>query len=82
VLTLVGNKIDLENRQVKSEDAVEYAKTLGLAHHEVSAKQDIGIEKLFTEIARQLPKESINKKKNALNLKKSANKDEGGMCGC
>lgn len=38
VLTLVGNKIDLENRQVSSDNAAEYAKTLGLAHHEVSAK--------------------------------------------
>jgi len=39
VLTLVGNKIDLEeNRQVKKADAEEYAKSLGLAYNEVSAK--------------------------------------------
>lgn len=44
VLTLVGNKVDLENRAVKKEEAEEYAKTLGLAYHEVSAKQNIGID--------------------------------------
>ena len=39
VLTLVGNKVDLaENRAVKKEEAEEYAKSLGLRYHEVSAK--------------------------------------------
>ena len=44
VLTLVGNKVDLENRAVKKEEAQDYAKSLGLAYHEVSAKQNIGID--------------------------------------
>ena len=44
VLTLVGNKVDLENRAVKKEEAEDYAKSLGLAYHEVSAKQNIGID--------------------------------------
>ena len=45
VLALVGNKIDLEDsRVVKKADAEEYAKSLGLAYNEVSAKQNIGIE--------------------------------------
>ena len=70
VLTLVGNKVDLENRAVKKEEAEDYAKSLGLAYHEVSAKQNIGIDKLFTEIARALPKESANKKKGNVNIKK------------
>ena len=30
VLTLVGNKIDLENRAVRKEEAEEYARSLGL----------------------------------------------------
>ena len=38
VLTLVGNKIDLESRQVTREQAEEYAKSLGLRYFEVSAK--------------------------------------------
>ena len=57
VLTLVGNKVDLpEQRVVKKEEAEEYAKSLGLQYHEVSAKQNIGINELFTEIAQALPK--------------------------
>ena len=39
VLALVGNKIDLEeSRVVKKTEAEEYAKSLGLAYMEVSAK--------------------------------------------
>jgi len=43
-ISLVGNKIDLENRQVKKEEAEEFSKSLGLQHHEVSAKSNIGID--------------------------------------
>ena len=83
VLTLVGNKCDLASeRQIKVEEAQEYAKTLGLAFHEVSAKQDLGIEKLFTDIAKQLPKESSNRKKSTLNLKKPASTAGGSYCSC
>ena len=83
ILTLVGNKCDLEGqRQVKLDEATEYAKTLGLQYYEVSAKQDIGIEKLFVEIAKLLPKESMNKKKNTLNLKKPVDTDGGSYCSC
>ena len=39
VITLVGNKIDLEqSRQVRREEAEEYARSLGLRYFEVSAK--------------------------------------------
>ena len=38
VVALVGNKVDLDNRQVKKEEADEYAKSLGLKYYEVSAK--------------------------------------------
>ncbi len=64
------------------EEAQEYAKTLGLQYYEVSAKQDIGIEKLFVEAAKLLPKESLNKKKNTLNLKKPATNEGGSYCQC
>ena len=64
------------------EEAQEYAKTLGLQYYEVSAKQDIGIEKLFVEAAKLLPKESLNKKKNTLNLKKPVTNEGGSYCQC
>jgi len=58
VLTLVGNKVDLDNRQVTREQAEEYAKSIGIRYFEVSAKANTGIEETFTEIAKALPKES------------------------
>ena len=82
MLTLVGNKIDLENRAVKKEEAEEYAKGLGLQYHEVSAKNNIGIESLFTDIARALPKESVNKKRGNLNLKKKNEEASSSYCSC
>ena len=66
VLTLVGNKIDLESRQVSREEAEEYARGLGLRYFEVSAKNNIGIDDLFSEVAKALPKESVNKRRSNL----------------
>ena len=83
VLTLVGNKIDLESRQVSREDAEEYARSLGLRYFEVSAKANIGIDDLFTEVAKALPRESVNKRRSNLHLKKNElQKDEGSCSGC
>ena len=56
IITLVGNKVDLEDsREVKKELAEEYAKSVGLAYKEVSAKEDINVSSLFMELAKQLP---------------------------
>jgi len=68
VLTLVGNKIDLESRQVRKEEAEEYARSIGIRYFEVSAKNNTGIDELFTAIATALPKESANKRRSNLKL--------------
>ena len=60
----MGNKIDLEDRKVSPEEAQDYARGLGLQYYEVSAKQNIGVDELFKELAKKLPKESTNKKTN------------------
>ena len=71
VLTLVGNKVDLaESRQVRKEEAEEYARSLGLRYHEVSAKSNIGVDDLFLDVARALPRESVNKRRTNLKLNK------------
>ena len=67
---------------VKKADAEEYAKGLGLAYHEVSAKQNMGVSELFAEIAKALPKESINKKKGNVNIKKKNDDASGSYCSC
>ena len=56
VLTfLVGNKCDMSaENQVSTMQGQEYAKEIGAQHFEVSAKEDIGINSLFEEIAKQL----------------------------
>ena len=55
MITIAGNKIDLEDRQVSKEDAQSFATEHGLAYYEVSAKQDVGVDEMFKEIAKKLP---------------------------
>ena len=61
-IVIVGNKIDLEDHEVSRDEANEYARGLGLNYYEVSAKQNVGVEELFKDLAKKLPKESTNKK--------------------
>ena len=70
IITIVGNKVDLDGHQVSREEAEAYCKKMGLSYYEVSAKQNVGIDKLFREIARRLPAVSTNRKKNTLREKK------------
>ncbi len=42
---------------------------MGLNYYEVSAKQNLNVEQMFNDIARKLPNESTNKKKNTLKEK-------------
>ena len=54
----MGNKIDLDSRQVAREKAEASAKELGLQYFEASAKENIGITELFKAVAKQLPSQS------------------------
>ena len=38
IISIVGNKIDLDNHQVSKEEAETYCQKLGLHYYEVSAK--------------------------------------------
>ncbi|GBB90395.1 hypothetical protein RclHR1_17330004 [Rhizophagus clarus] len=51
VIFLVGNKIDLSERQVPTEEVKDYALEFGLLFYETSAKTDDGIRTIFTKIA-------------------------------
>ena len=82
MISLVGNKIDLENRQVSKEEAEEFAKSQGLQYYEVSAKQNIGIESLFRSIAKILPAENTARKKNVVLSKDSAKPSDASYCSC
>ena len=79
-MTLVGNKIDLENRQVRKDEAEDFARSLGLRYFEVSALKNIGIDDLFTEVAKALPKEAVNKRKSNLQLNQQKASEQAGAC--
>ena len=50
VIILVGNKIDLDNREVTNEEAVNYAKMKNILYLETSAKTGFGIKELFKQL--------------------------------
>jgi len=54
-LVLCGNKIDLENREVKEEEGEELAKKEGISFFEVSAKTDENIKNMFYSVVADLP---------------------------
>jgi len=57
ILILVGNKVDVENRKVKNEEAVAFANSKKIDYFETSAKTGFGITEIFHKIF-----ESIYKK--------------------
>ena len=65
---------------MRKEEAEEYARGLGLRYFEVSAKNNIGIDDLFTDVAKALPKESVNKRRSNLSLNKEKAAQQEGTC--
>lgn len=52
VLVIVGNKTDLEkDRNVNTEEAEEYATSVGARYFETSAKLNVGIEDVFLDLS-------------------------------
>lgn len=55
VLAIACNKADLaQERQVSFDTASEYAASIGALVFETSAKENTGVDKLFTEVATRL----------------------------
>ena len=54
-LVLCGNKIDLENREVKKEEGEALAQKEGISFFEVSAKTDENIKNMFYNVVVELP---------------------------
>ena len=65
---------------MRREDAEEYARSLGLRYFEASAKNNIGVSELFTEVAKALPKESVNKRRSNLQLNNKKAEPQAGAC--
>ena len=47
VVMLLGNKVDMPNKVISSEEGQEYARSCGWGFMEVSAKMNIGIDGAF-----------------------------------
>ena len=81
VIALCGNKLDLEENRAVSLDVVnKYAESIGSFYTEVSAKQNLNIDKLFQDIAEKLPKK-LTVSENIL-LDDRKNEDKEPMCKC
>jgi len=61
VITIVGNKIDLEHRRkVSKEDAIEYCRQEGFEYYETSAKTAENIELIFEKSIKNIePEENL-----------------------
>ncbi|GMH85069.1 hypothetical protein TL16_g10113 [Triparma laevis f. inornata] len=61
-IVIAGNKIDLErNRQVEEKEVLEYAKSVGATHFYTSAKQNLGLEECFTDLATKMVQQNLTK---------------------
>jgi GTPase SAR1 family protein len=47
---LIGNKVDLEYREVEQEEGIKRAEELGMSYYEVSAKTGENVEQLFFKV--------------------------------
>ena len=79
VIILIGNKIDLPNREVSNGEAVAYAKTKNIKYFETSAKTGFGVKEAFKELYKdiyELFKSTKNPEKDNIELG-GGNKDKG-----
>ena len=71
VIFLVANKIDLEKREVKREEAEEYAKRNKMNYFEISARKGIGVKEIFNQMYKDVydlyKNSTINYSKNSEN---------------
>ena len=70
-MVLIGNKIDLENRQVTKEEAQELARNWDIPYFECSAKECFNVNESFVKLISLIQEsKSIDLKKNEKNEKK------------
>ena len=83
-LYLIGNKIDLPNRQVTKEQAQEQAKSLGMKYFEVSCKMNINVPEVMNRMVMECYMKA-NHIDNCFKLTPKAgggeHKNKGGCCG-
>ena len=75
---IVGNKLDLENREIDTERAEIFCEKYNMKYFETSAKRGTNVEKIFEEITRLIldnkQKNEIKDKENAYIIKHKSSK--------
>ncbi len=86
-IILVGNKCDLDERQVSAEEGQNLAREFGILFYEASAYKDININETFESlvgeiISKKEPEDSNVKKNDPIPLKPDGKKDkeDSGCC--
>ena len=79
---LIGNKIDVPNREVLNAEAVEYARLNNLKYFESSAKTGHGVKEVFQQLYQDIYnlQKELGLDKENLDLKDTNNKRGGGCC--
>jgi small GTP-binding protein len=86
VIYLVGNKIDLENREVSNEEAVNYAKMKDILYFETSARTGFGVKEVFQQLYQDIytlfknNKANNNDSNDNIELNNKKDKKKGKMC--
>ena len=78
VIYLVGNKSDLNQREVMTDRAMSYAKDLGILYIEVSAKTNVNINELFMNAVKYVPNDCLRTdKEGSITLRAKDDRDKG-----
>ncbi len=82
VIALCGNKVDLEeSRKVSYDEGVQLAERIGAFYTEVSAKNNLNIEKMFEEILNRIPMKTSQSEPIDI-LKETSSKDSNKCSYC
>ena len=85
VIFLVGNKIDLDERQVSNEEAMHFSKMKNIKYFETSAKTLFGIKEMFKQLYQDIydlfkANKGIFEDEDAIEIDKKDKKDKKRRC--
>jgi len=77
-MVILGNKCDMEkNRQVSTEEAASYCRSIGVPHLEGSAKTRMNVEEAFHQVVREIRKYEAKRPNEEKNDGKKKKKKDG-----
>ena len=85
VKMIVGNKIDIEGREVSYEEGVRFAREQSTLFVESSAKTSKGVQQTFEELLRKIletPELSQSESSSAVNIRPTSGNEYSGVEGC